>query len=58
MATRGVHLLCLSAVRISTKLHVHHVVSVVAVPTVRDTSGEVDFDFVGRGPGPHTNVTL
>ena len=26
--------------------------SVVAVPTVRDTNNEIEFDFVGRGPGP------
>ena len=49
MATRGVHLLYVSAAWVTTT---RHVLSVVAVPAVRDTSGEVDFNFVGRGPGP------
>ena len=49
MATRGVHLLCVSAAWVTTTFHM---LSVVAVPTVRDTNSEIEFDFVGRGPGP------
>ena len=51
MATRGA---CASSVRVRRVCHdyVPRPLSGSGSNTVRDTSGEIDFDFVGRVPGP------